>query len=286
MGPLSDDEVVKSISRQCVPVAINRELMSKDKTAVGDLYRSIQKQRPDQYQGIYIIDPDGKVLANQAKPTEDKNLWAKDLRDRIDAGVKAYGEVTRRPAMRFSALDDRGVGTRKDGSVILAVYARHLLLGLDKRGFGDPTYDSVVLTSEERAHFGQKEAKSGTTWKVPATVVKHLHKVLAPNSDPNTLARADEVTFAKLEGKVERVSRGIAYLRFTGRITGTHIWEFPPNKGKEIQGDVTLIGVGTCDATTGELRSITLVGAGEHRNYPPYDNVVKYGAVVEWKAKK
>ena len=120
---------------------------------------------------------------------------------------------------------------------------------------------------------------------MPATVAQQLHKVLSPNSDPNTMPRADEVTFAKLTGKVERVSKGVAYLRYTGRITGIHVWEFPPNKGKEINGDVKLSGVGTCDAKTGELRSITLVGAGEYRNFPPYDNVVKYGAVVEWRAK-
>ena len=274
----------EAISRQCVPVAINRELLSKEKSPVGDLYRSIQKQRT-QYQGIYVIDPAGKVLANQAKPPEDEKLWAKDLREKIDAGVKAYGDVTRRPKTKFAALADRGEGTRADGSGVLAVYARFLHLGTDKRGFGDPTYDSVALTAAEFAHFGKRESKAGMTWKVPANVVQHLHKVLSPNSDPNTLARADEVTLAKLEGKVERVSKGIAYLSFTGQITGTHVWPYPPNKGKEINGDVKLIGVGTCDAKTGKLRSITLVGAGEYRNFPPYDQVTKYGAVVEWKAK-
>ena len=29
----------------------------------------------------------------------------------------------------------------------------------------------------------------------------------------------------------------------------------------------------------------SLVGAGEYRNFPPYDNLIKYGAVVEWRAK-
>ena len=256
MGPLSDDTVFEAISRQCVPVAINRELMNKEKSAVGDLYRSIQKQRPEQYQGIYVIDPTGKVLANQAKPPEDEKLWAKDLRDKIDAGVKAYGSVTTRPKAKFT-----------------------------KRGFGDPTYDSDALTAEELAKFGPGEPKAGAKWKVPANVVQHFHKVLSPNSDPNTLARADEVTLAKLEGKVERIGKGIAHLSFTGQITGTHVWPYPPNKGKEINGDVKLIGVGTCDATTGKLRSITLVGSGVYRDIPPYDQVKKYGAVVEWKAK-
>ena len=281
---MSDDQVIKAISRQCVPVAINRELISTEKSAAGDLYRGIQKQR-QQYQGIYVIDPSGKVLANQAEPPKNVKLWAKDLRDRIDVGVKAYGEVTQRPVMRLTALDDRGHGTRADGSAVLAVTMRYMHLGLDKRGIEGLSYDSVVLTAEQLSKFGVTKAKAGMTWKVPSTDAQHLHKVLSPNSDPNTLARADEVTFAKLEGKVERVSKGIAYLRFTGRITGTHIWQFPPNKGKEINGDVKLDGVGTCDAGTGKLRSIILIGMGEYRNYPPYDNLLKYGAVVEWKAK-
>ena len=266
-------------------MAVNRELISTEKSSVGDLYRDIQKQRPNQYQGIYVIDPKGKVLANQAEPPKDEKLWAKDLRDRIDSGVKAYGEVTQRRATKFTALDDRGKGTRADGSAVLAVTIRYMHLGLDKRGIDGLTLDSVVLTSEHLSAFGVAKAKTGMTWKVPTTDAQHLHKVLSPNSDPNTLARADEVTVAKLEGKVERVSRGIAYLRFTGRISGTHVWIFPPNKGKEIHGDAKLDGVGTCDAVTGKLRSIILVGMGEYRHHPPYDNVVKYGAVVEWKAK-
>ena len=282
---MSDDEVIKAISRQCVPVAINREQISQEKSAAGDLYRDIKKQRPNQYQGIYVVDPKGKVLANQAEPPKDEKLWAKDLRDRIDAGVTAYGEVTRRPTRKFTALDDRGRGTRSDGGAVLAVAIRVMHRGLDKRGIDGLTLDSVVLTSEQMSAFGVAKAKTGMTWKVPATDAQNLHKVLSPNSDPNTLARADEVTLAKLEGKVERVSRGIAYLRFSGRISGTHVWIFPPNKGKEIHGDVSLDGVGTCDAVTGKLRSIILVGMGEYRHHPPYDQIVKYGAVVEWKAK-
>ena len=259
--------------------------MSKEKSPAGDLYRAIEKQRPKQYQGVYVVDPAGKVLANQATAPEDKRLWAKDLRDRIDAGVKAYGEVTRRPTAPFTALNDRGKGTRADGRAVLAVTMRTMHFGLDPRGFERPSHDSIALTPEQRIAFGKAGAETGATWKVPATVAQHLHKVLSPNSDPNTLPRADEVTFVRLTARVERVSKGVAYLRYTGRITGTHVWEFPPNKGKEIHGEVRFTGVGTCDAKTGELRSIVLVGMGEYRNFPPYDEVVKYGSVVEWKAK-
>ena len=109
---MSDDDVIKAISRQCVPVAINRELISIEKSPVGDLYRDIQKQRPNQYQGIYVIDPKGKVLANQAEPPKDEKLWAKDLRDRIDSGVKAYGR-SRNGARRNSrpwTIEGRGRG--------------------------------------------------------------------------------------------------------------------------------------------------------------------------------
>jgi hypothetical protein len=285
VGPLSDDEVVKAIARQCVPVALNRELISKEKSASGDLYRAIQKQRPKQYQGIYVVDPDGNVLSNHGHTPEDRSRWTKEVRDQIDAGVRAYGGVTRRPTAKFTALNDRGEGKRADGSIVLAVTVRHLLQGLDRRGIGVPSHDSIALTAEQRAPLGRAEAEAGQMWKVPATTVQRLHKVLSPDSDPNTLPRADEVTFARLLCKVERVSKGVAYLRYTGRIAGTHVWEFPPHKGKESHAEVNFTGVGTCDAETGELRSIILVGAGAYRSVPPYDQVSKYGAVVEWKAK-
>ena len=34
------------------------------------------------------------------------------------------------------------------------------------------------------------------------------------------------------------------------------------------------------------LLSLLLLGDGRYRNYPPYDNVVRYGSVVEWRLKR
>ncbi len=64
MGPLSDEGVIRFISQTCVPVALNLYEIRKAKGPGGDFFRNVQKQRPAQYQGLYLVAADGKVLAS------------------------------------------------------------------------------------------------------------------------------------------------------------------------------------------------------------------------------
>jgi hypothetical protein len=77
----------------------------------------------------------------------------------------------------------------------------------------------------------------------------------------------------------------VAYLSFKGAISGEHVWQFEPHKGKKLYANVTLRGVGTAESKTGKLLTLTLVGDGRFRNHPPYDDESKYGVVVEWRLK-
>jgi hypothetical protein len=49
---------------------------------------------------------------------------------------------------------------------------------------------------------------------------------------------------------------------------------------------VTLSGAGTCEAKTGKLLSLTLVGYGVYRSDRPNDAAKKYGAIVDWRLKR
>jgi hypothetical protein len=267
-------------------VALNLYTIRKEKGPGGDFFRAVQKQRPAQYQGVYIASPEGKVLAAQAREPEKRETWARALVEVIEQGVTAYGGVMARKAGVIDLLPDRGIGRRKDGSIVLAVYARLMLLGLDKRGFGEPAIDSVVLTAEDRAQLESPDRKVGDHFEVGFTAVQKLHRVLSPFSDASTMPRANEVTRGSLSGKVVGISGDVAYLNLDGRITGVHTWEFDPNKGKKIHAEVTLAGVGSCDRKTGKLLSLLLLGDGRYRNMPPRADVVKYGTAVEWRLKR
>jgi hypothetical protein len=286
VGPLSDDAVIRSISRYCVPVAVPLYTIRDEKSPSGDFFRAVQKQRPEQYQGIYIVSPEGKVLAWQARAPEKRETWTSALVDVIETGVGAYGPVTVRKAEPVKLLPDRGVGRRKDGSIVLAVYGRTLSLGLDRRGFGGVTFDSAVLSDKERQKLEFPGLKEGDDFQVDTSAVRKLHRVLSPASDCNTLARADEVEHASLSGKVDGILSDVVYLSFQGRIRGLHTWPFPPHKGKKIYAEVMLAGVGSCERKTGKLLSLLLLGDGRYRNFPPYDHVEKYGVVVEWRLKR
>jgi hypothetical protein len=269
-----------------VPVALNLYKIRDKKGPAGDFFRDVQKQRPEQYQGIYVVSPAGKVLSNQAKEPARPKTWTQDLLDVLDRGVKAYGDVTTRKVKVVDPQPYRGAGVRSDESIVLAVYTRWMLFGVERRGLGTPTFDSIELTSTQVASLSLASSEKGATWQVPPGVVKQLHKALSATSDKSTLARANEVDQATLKGKVERIEAGIAYLSFEGKLAGEHAGNFDPNKGKKTKADLSLTGVGTCEARTGKLLSLTLVGDGSFRGFPPYNGAQRFGAVIEWQRKR
>ncbi len=260
--------------------------MRKEKGAAGDFWREAQKQVPELYQGILIVSPDGKVLASHGKMVEPGRKWSGEILDAVDAALAKFGKVAPREPEPRDALSDRGLGLRRDGGIALAVYLRPMVLGLDTRGLGPTAVDSIVLSEEEASRFSREDAREGQTWVIPAAVAGKLHKVLSPMSDANTLARADEVTEVRLRGKVETIFEGEAYLRYSGKIVGEHVWQFPPHKGKKIRAEATLEGVGSADAKTGRLSRLVIVARGTFRNHPPYDEPSSYGAVIDWRRRK
>jgi hypothetical protein len=267
-------------------VALNLYEIRKEKGEAGDFFRAAQKQRPEQYQGIMIISPDGKVLAAHGKAAEPAKKWTDEILGLIDLGVEKFGGVKPRLPEARDALADRGLGLRKGGGAALAVFLRPMVLGHDPRGLGPYAVDSIILSADELAAFGREGAAEGDEWHISPSVMKRMHKLLSPSSDANTMARKNEVSAASLRARVEKVIDGVAYLRYTGRISGEHVWEFPPHKGKKIKADATLEGVGACDAKTGAMTRIVIVARGTYRGYPPYDAPSGYGGVIDWRLKK
>jgi hypothetical protein len=281
---LSNAEVIQQIRRNFVPVVLNLYEIRDAKGPAGDFFREVKKQAPELYQGLYIVSAEGKVLATHGKSESTPEKWTAAVRATLDKALEATGPLPERTDMRGDPPGLRGKGTDKDGGSIWAVYTRPMILGLDRRGLGDHAVDSVHLTAEDwKAWAPPRDAIVGTRWSVSAEVGRKLHKVLSPNSDANTLARANEVTDATFKLRVTKLTDGIATVRIDGHISGIHTWEFEPNKGKKIRAAVGFLGVGKVNVKTGQWQAITLVGEGVYSHFPPYDEESKYGAVVEWR---
>lgn len=282
MGPLSDKEVISRVAANFVPVAVNLYLTRDEKSSSGDFYRQMAKQRPEQYQGLWVVTGEGKVLAGRGDQPK-KGSWTADTLRLLGEGLTAFGEVTPRRAGPTRPNPDLGVGLRDGGGIALATYVRSLTLGLDPRGKGPLVIDRVELTKAELAGLTPEVRDAGTTWDVPAATCKALHKILSPLSDTNWLARRDEVPEAALTGKVVRVEGGVARLSFRGSLRGLRKFPHEPHKDKPIRSEVSLRGAGTMEAKSGKLLTLALVGDGTFRNYAPYDDPSPYAAVLEWR---
>jgi hypothetical protein len=164
-GPLSDDKVIERVSTMFIPVAINLYEVRKDCGPGGDLFRSVQKQM-DQYQGFWLVSPEGKALAKKHEWKEkDPARQPQELVETMDEVLKAFAPLKPRQVKPSNPLPDRGAGVQKDGSVTLALYGRLMHKGQPD---GPMMLDSVTLGATEWAHFAPAEPKvPGQGWAVP-----------------------------------------------------------------------------------------------------------------------
>jgi hypothetical protein len=270
--------VIRFISSNCVPVALNLYEIRKAKGKGGDFFRAVQKQRPAQYQGLYLVGPDGKVLASHQNFKSDKT-WPREVLADLEPGIKRFGPVKPRQVKRVDPLPQRGSGFLKDGGVCLGVYLRYPIKGIPLRELPNPTIDSLFLTANEWKAVAPAKPEAGHSWMVPEAVGRKFGRVLGPG-DENSMPRPNEVKSVRFAVKVKSVEKGIAYLKYEGQITGAHNTQ--SNRGL-CHGEAKLTGVGRYDVKTGRMVAVTLVFDGVFRNVKPYDQPAKYSGVVEWR---
>lgn len=274
--------MIRFISKTCIPVALNLYEIRKAKSADGDFFRNVQKQRPAQYQGLYLVAADGKVLASHQNFKSHKT-WPQEVLADLQPGVKAFGDVKPRAVEPADPLPERGVGVRADGGICLAVFLRYSIKGIPLRELPNPTIDSLVLTAGEFRELGPVKAEAGAEWSLPEAVGRRFHRVLGPG-DEDTMPLLHEVRAVSLVGRVKSVDGGLAYLAYEGAIAGAH--ETQSNKGK-CHGEARLAGVGVYDVQAKRLRSLVWVFDGTFRAPPPYDKEARpYSGVVEWRSER
>jgi hypothetical protein len=269
---LSDEAVIQKVSANFVPVAVNLYKTRNAPDAGGKLFRLVQRQK-NQYQGIWIVSPEGKVLAGHHNIKNHKT-WAQEVLKTIDEGVQAFGRVEPRQAEVANQLPFRGKGVRSDGSVSLAIYTRYLHNG---KSDGPAVLDSLHLAAEEWAAFTGEKGDVGAEWVVLNQTARKLCRVLSPSSDQSTMPHPEEVTRVDCNAIVREIRNGVAWIEYRGQIDASHLYE-----GKTSHGTARLSGWGLLDLSKKQLQSLRLIFDGSHRAVPPWDSPREMGAIIEW----
>jgi hypothetical protein len=282
-----------------VPAAVNLYKVRKATDGSRELFLSVQRQK-DQYQGIWIVSPEGKVLAGRHE-YKDFNHGSVELLETIDAGLKAFGPVQTRQAKPANLLTFRGTSAQEDGSVTLALYGRQMLGGGrnaipagvepshawlwdgELRPDGPFMLDSVELSAHEWAAFAPVKVEAGVTWSLPEAVARKLTRLLSASSDQSCMPKPEDAKVAELKAAVESVEGGVAHLRLTGRWAMMHLIEEDPKR--PTYGAATAEGTAVYDVERKSMRSLLLVFSGTIRSGRPDAPLNRTGAVAEWKAK-
>jgi hypothetical protein len=287
--------VIRLISENFVPVALNLYVIREDKSAAGDFYRKAQQQMPEQYQGLYLCSPDGKLLVKKTLWSKERQSWSDNVLRGLTEGLQAFGSVEPRQG-RSDYLARRGCGLNKDGGVILSVSTKLLLVPQLPEDLADLNisaipatgHDRILLSAAELATLVPAGVSEGTKWVTSEVTARKFFPVL-DNWDKR-FRKPSEVTDVHLAGKVRSVRHGIAYLNFEGHIGGTHVWPReagPAFAGKSLRSEMKLLaGVGAYDVKAGNLISLTLVfegRAGDPEKLRTPGQEGHYGAVVEWR---
>jgi hypothetical protein len=276
-------------------VALNLYVIRVDRGPAGEFFRKLQQQMPEQYQGLYLCSPDGKLLSRKTLWSKEEKSWSESVLRGLREGLKAFGPVKPRHG-HSDYLARRGCGHRPGGGAILAVSTKLLFVPQLPADLAELNTSAIPLTGHDRILLSAAELETlvpariaeGTTWVVSETTARQLYPVL-DNWDKR-FRQPSEVTSVRLAGKVRAVRHGIAYLSFEGHIAGTHVWPReagPPLAGKSFRSEMKLLaGVGAYDLKAGELLSLTLVfdgraGDPETLRRPGPDG--RYGAVVQWR---
>jgi hypothetical protein len=106
---LSDQTVIQRVTTSFVPVAVNLYKVRQAKDPGGELFRSVQRQK-DQYQGIWIVSPAGKVLAGHHE-FRSRDTWTQEVLDTANTALKTFGGVLPRHVKSADPLPFRGHGT-------------------------------------------------------------------------------------------------------------------------------------------------------------------------------
>jgi hypothetical protein len=260
------------------------------------LFRSVQRQK-DQYQGIWIVAPDGKVLAGH-HDVKSHETWSQEVLETAAAGLREFGSVTARDVKPTNPLPFRGVGVQHDGSVCLSVYVRQMMGGGeqcmptsvhpsrrwvwdgDLRRDGPIVIDSLSLTADEWSAFFPMPANVGKSWTIPDAITRRFCRVLVPSSDQSAMPLPSDAKVARMTATAVSSEDGRMRIRISGELDAVHLIE--GDSTRPIRGRAKTEGILSYDLAKHELRSMLIVFYGAHGRPDDEQSASASCGVVEW----
>jgi hypothetical protein len=223
---------------------------------------------------VHLLTPDGESLT-------DKEIFRMQSADEVAAtlrdAVARFGPVTPRDVKPSWQPPDKGVGTRPDGSIRLALTARHA----DRGAHSEPVFDSIILTKQQWQSLLPRDRTDGATYEIAESTVRELSRAVSASSDLSNLIRPNDLTTAKLTGTVRAMPGGRLEVRLSGELAGERKYVNGPEM---LPGRTRLDGVLLVDSA-GRPDRLLLVGAGTFKM--PWDRSPRpTAAVAEWRAKQ
>lgn len=255
---------------------MNLYKVRSDRGPAGDLFRSAQKQAPN-YQGIWILDGEGKVVGSHVK-FKSHETWPRELLADLEAALKAFGPVEPRSVKREDPLPHRGRGVQPDGTYCLAVHASVLYQG---KRLNPPILDSILLTADDLEAFRPPDVAAGAEWTVREPVARKFSRALSGSADTGMMPNPEDVKAVELKATVESVTAGLVKVRLKGAWEATRMYPSGTEKRPTLSSSKAE-GRAVYDAEKKELKSLLLVFDGTWRPVPPYDAPKHAASVVEW----
>ncbi len=275
-GPLSQDDVVRRVSANFVPVALDRKVLLQGKGQ--ELLKSLQRQKP-QYHGLWIVSPDGRVLAAHSESkAKDRESWTREIVETLETALRSFGPVAPRKVGPVDLQPYRGTGLRPDGSVSLAVHCRLMHKGARD---GPVAFDTLTLGEKEWARLIPPRVALGEKWTVPDALARKLCRIVSPVSDPEFMPLPEDAKVAELEAEVVSIEGGAAAIRLAGKWETEHL----TSAKKPMRASATGEGLAIFDVRQKTMRSFLLVTTGTFVDAPT-SSPRETGAVLEWNAAK
>jgi hypothetical protein len=257
VSSLSDERVIRLISRYFVPVWVSRDsyqLDPRNKKEQTELERIDGARAKRGLEGgtvcVFVLNPDGSVLATLRVQLAYKPEKLIPFLEKIVADKKLKPRAAE--AVRASAARPSEIKPKTEGGRLVHVWTRCDQAGAN-RGL---SHDRVELTATECKTFAPPaDSKVGTSWAIPKEV---SHKLFQYGYPPGPIWNAKDckVLAGNLKATVVTLSAREAHLKLEGEAKLSF-----PHKGKPTDGRITarFVGMAHFDREKKTLTSLALV---------------------------
>jgi len=275
-GPLSNDQVIRLLNSQFVPVFISNEDYQDAGPAPADEREALERigretllaQLPFGTVHAYILAPDGRVSdamhVDQAAKVERTLAMLEHAVARFKP--KAGEPVVKRvPAARAPRTPEHGLVLH-----LVARYLRkqgdELATLIDEAGLGQtnnsswqayPAENWIVWEHDDvQKLLPRSDVRVGQTWQLDRDVLARVLIHCYPSTECNDPAR-NRIERQELQATVVSINEGVARARLVGRLRMKH--HFYPGQEDDNFVEASLLGYLDYDNTTRRIRELRLV---------------------------